>query len=589
MCDEEFRFGAAHDQIRTFYWFPFVRDWSAHSTRTVRLSVDDVAPSFVSAKLEGAKLTVTMSESLDENFVPPKNHFELKVDEVLKPLAATNPVSVSGNTFTLTLASAPAASATVTVSLIIGSGGSGLRDLAWNPVRTAELDERPVTHYNVPVFQSAELAADGATLTLTFDEALDSSSVPAPGAFTVTGGGAVKRVSSVSVSGSSVRLALASDPPGSTVTVSYAAPAANPLRDTARKNAASFSDEAVTVRRTGPADQLVGNLAQPRVFTQKFVRSLATSFTTGSNAGGYAIAGVDVATADGNAFDASLCATLGSGRPSDQCVTLVRPAGFHDGSGTRPLHRAGGHRALARDPVRPGGLAPGGAQQTQHKTNVFPSSRRGKSAGLVLPRGRALGRPRDRELELGRGGAVAHAPDVRGARRAGPGPGAERAGHERQAGHRRGGHGRPVDVGRDGASDHRFRRGGDGGDHGRDAVGDAPARGKRRAKRHLRERERYGRARVRIHPRGRRRHAHRDGGHREQPRAQRRDHPEQRRGGRRARPRGREPGRREHGGHRALRGASREPRRGEQLYLRASFQRRAARAELPPRAGLDDA
>ena len=192
---------------------------------------------------------------------------------------------------------------------------------------------------STPALQSAELAADGATLTLSYDEALVTSSVPTPDAFTVKGGGAVKRVSSVSVSGSSVRLALASDPPGSTVTVSYAAPTTNPLHDTAGNNAASFTDEAVTVRRTGPDDQLVGNLAQPRVFTHEFVSSMATSFTTGRNAWGYAIAGVDVATANGNAFDASLCATLGSGRPSDQCVTLVRPAGFHDGSG-RPRFTA---------------------------------------------------------------------------------------------------------------------------------------------------------------------------------------------------------------------------------------------------------
>ena len=332
VCGERFNFGRAADHTSgTFIWYPVSSDWSTYSTRTVRLSVDDVAPSFVSAKLQGAKLTVTMSESLDENFVAPRNHFNVEVDEVSTPLAATNAVSVSGNTFTLTLASAPAASATVTVSMVSGGGRFGLRDPAWNLVSTSDLDERPVTN-STPVLQSAELAANGATLTLNFDEALDTASVPAPGAFTVKGGGAVKRVSSVSVSGSSVRLALASDPPGSTVTVSYAAPAANPLRDTAGNNAASFSDEAVTVRRTGPADQLVGNLAQPRVFTHEFVRSLATSFTTGRSAWGYAIAGVDVATANGNAFDAALCATL-DGRPSDQCVTLVRPADFHGASG----------------------------------------------------------------------------------------------------------------------------------------------------------------------------------------------------------------------------------------------------------------
>ena len=294
--------------------------------------MDDVAPTFVSAKRDGNKLTVTTSEALDERYFPPGDQFSVTANAVQAPLAGTNPVSVSGKTFTLTLASAPAASDRVIVTMLASGGNNGIRDLAGNYLHHLGIINITVTT-NAPVFQSADLAADGANLTLTYDRALDTSSVPAPGAFTVKGGGAVKRVSSVSVSGSSVRLALASDPPGSTVTVSYEAPVSNPLRKAGGNNAASFNDQAVTVRRAGPADQLVGNLAQPQVFTHEFVRSLATSFTTGRNAWGYAIAGVDVATANGNAFDAALCATLGSGRPSDQCVTLVRPAGFHDGSG----------------------------------------------------------------------------------------------------------------------------------------------------------------------------------------------------------------------------------------------------------------
>ena len=306
-------------------------DWSTYSTRIVRLSVDDVAPTFVSAKLEDTKLTVTMNEALDENVVPPAEWFTVAVGSSTARLADGNPVSVSGNSFTLTLASAPGTSASVKVRYQPFGVGDGLRDSEGNEVRATPGFGLDVTD-TTPVLESADLAADGATLTLTYDEALDTASVPAPGAFTVTGGGAVNRASSVSVSGSSVRLGLASDPPGSEVTVSYDAPAASPLRDAAGNNAASFSDEAVTIRRAGPPDQLVGNLAQPRVFTHEFVRSLATSFTTGRNAWGYAIGGVDVATANGNAFDAALCATL-DGRPSDRCVTLVRPAGFHDGSG----------------------------------------------------------------------------------------------------------------------------------------------------------------------------------------------------------------------------------------------------------------
>ena len=315
------------------HWTRHRLDWSTYATRTVRLSVDEVVPTLVSSKLDGRSIKLKFSEALNESAQVSASAFVIREHSALgvgsSALSLAEPISISGKTVTLTLASTPARTVEVFYDSPADATARTLHDQRGNRVPDFNVSLTNST----PVLESAELAADGATLTLTYDEALDTALVPAPGAFTVTGGGAVKRVSSVSVSGSTVRLALASDPPGSTVTVSYAAPAANPLRDAAGNNAASFSDEAVTVRRAGPADQLVGNLAQPRVFTHEFFRSLATSFTTGRNAWGYAIAGVDVATADGNAFDAALCATLGSGRPSDQCFTLVRPAGFHGASG----------------------------------------------------------------------------------------------------------------------------------------------------------------------------------------------------------------------------------------------------------------
>ena len=339
VCDRGFDFitGGAGELVAIdhgLYWNRHRLDWSTYSTRTVRLSVDEVAPTLVSSKLDGRSIKLTFSEALVEEFVVPASAFVIQDTSTSTPGGFTNvlslagPVSISGNTVTLTLASTPLYNVSLSYTRPPGSISNTIQDLRGNPAEGFNTSPSDTG----PALQSAELAADGVTLTLNFDEALDTSSVPAPAAFTVKGGDAVKRVSSVSVSGSTVRLALASDPPGSEVTVSYAAPTTNPLHDTAGNNAASFTDEAVTVRRAGPADQLVGNLAQPRVFTHEFVSSMATSFTTGRSAWGYAIAGVDVATANGNAFDASLCATL-DGRPSDRCVTLVRPADFHDGSG----------------------------------------------------------------------------------------------------------------------------------------------------------------------------------------------------------------------------------------------------------------
>ena len=101
---------------------------------------------------------------------------------------------------------------------------------------------------------------DGATLTLTYGEALDEASEPAADAFSVTIGGLERMVDGVAVAGDTVTLTLASAVTAEeTVTVSYAAPAdtaALRIRDLAGNAAASFSDELVidnTPRPNRPA------------------------------------------------------------------------------------------------------------------------------------------------------------------------------------------------------------------------------------------------------------------------------------------------------------------------------------------------
>ena len=95
-----------------------------------------------------------------------------------------------------------------------------------------------------PVLRSATTTA--LALALTYDEALDADSEPAPSAFSVTVDGASRAVTGASV-GAKVLLTLASAVrAGDLVTVSYTVPANNPLRDEARNPAASFADHPVT-------------------------------------------------------------------------------------------------------------------------------------------------------------------------------------------------------------------------------------------------------------------------------------------------------------------------------------------------------
>ena len=106
-------------------------------------------------------------------------------------------------------------------------------------------------------------SVDGATLTLSFNEALDEDSEPAATAFAVTVSGNVRAVDSVDVSGGVVTLTLASAVMSQdTVTVSYTVPvgeSAARLRDAGGNAAVSFTNESVT-NDTAPAAPLTASV-----------------------------------------------------------------------------------------------------------------------------------------------------------------------------------------------------------------------------------------------------------------------------------------------------------------------------------------
>ena len=87
---------------------------------------------------------------------------------------------------------------------------------------------------------------NGAALTLTYSEALDTGSVPAAGSYIVRVNGSATAVSSVAVSGSAVTLTLATATvSGQKVTVSYAVPRTNPVQDAAGNDAAALMNRFV--------------------------------------------------------------------------------------------------------------------------------------------------------------------------------------------------------------------------------------------------------------------------------------------------------------------------------------------------------
>ena len=127
-----------------------------------------------------------------------------------------------------------------------------------------------------PAFLSA--AVDGSSLTLTYGEALDGGSRPAPGDFTVEVGGTGRSVSAVSVRGSVVTLTL--DPAvehGDTgIRVNYS-PGTRPIRDAVGNDALGLSNRSVT--NTTGAPNTAPEITSPGSFdvpeNQALVRRLA--------------------------------------------------------------------------------------------------------------------------------------------------------------------------------------------------------------------------------------------------------------------------------------------------------------------------
>ena len=209
--------------------------------------VDAAVPVFASAAVDGTALTITFNEDLAAAANLANSAFMVKKTpsgggEADVTLSGTP--SISGNTVSLTLAAAvTAADRSVKVKYTKpGSGSSNaLVDARGNAVVTFTQFE-PV--FNVlgdttpPVLDTAEV--DGETLTLTYNEALDTGSEPAPGDFSVSVNGNTAVVSGVALSGSALTLELAVTVLNTdTVTVTYTAES-NPIQDLAGNDAADI-------------------------------------------------------------------------------------------------------------------------------------------------------------------------------------------------------------------------------------------------------------------------------------------------------------------------------------------------------------
>ena len=218
---------------------------------------DSTPPGFVRAVVssDGGTITLTYDEVLDADGGPLDSAFTVKVDGQSVTLSVASTGAVRGRTVVVGLASVVTAGQDVTVTYTdptTGNDDRAIQDPAGNDAAT--LTDQMVTNASTvpderaPEFVSASTSIDGLTITLTFDEDLDSQNGPRTANFGLTVQGERRDVSTVNVSGKTVTLGL-----GGAITteqaveVVYADPTAdvddrNAIQDEAGNDAASLSE-----------------------------------------------------------------------------------------------------------------------------------------------------------------------------------------------------------------------------------------------------------------------------------------------------------------------------------------------------------
>ena len=210
-------------------------------------------------RVDGATLRLSYNEALDETSIPSTDAFVVKVvgsgDSFTwrseRARREVESVSVTGSAVELTLATAVAPGNQVVLSYTPATDEAAprIRDAAENAAPGFDGTQAINDTEEASPPQLDTATVNGATLTLTYDEALDGDSVPATTPFEVTVGSDRRGVDEVSVAGSMVTLTLASAVvEEDTVTVSYTPPSedsAARIQDQAGTVAPSFSGQAV--------------------------------------------------------------------------------------------------------------------------------------------------------------------------------------------------------------------------------------------------------------------------------------------------------------------------------------------------------
>ncbi len=219
---------------------------------------DNMPPTYSSSAVnaEGTKVILTYNEVLSAAGTIPTSLFAVKVGGVTKTISS---VTVNGLTVELNMTERIAPGAVVLLSYgdptTNGDDSNVIEDASFNDsssIPEAQITNGSTTEAVAPTLVSAAVDSTGETLTLTYNEALGTTTA-ATTAFSVTYGGSSRNPTARSISGSTVVLTLSPRAQRTdTVTVAYTAPTADlgtsnaAVQDTAGNDAASFSATSVT-------------------------------------------------------------------------------------------------------------------------------------------------------------------------------------------------------------------------------------------------------------------------------------------------------------------------------------------------------
>ena len=189
-------------------------------------------PLLIAASGNGASISITFSKALDATSVPAGNAFSLGAKQ-----PAVTSVSISGSTITLALVSSLREGAAYTIAYSVPST---------HPIQLS--DDTDVAAFTVDVTNNTDVApaalsvvGDSGTITLSFDQALDSDSSVTTDDFTVSAA-STATVSSLERDGSTITLTLSRNLlEDEAATLAYVQPSAGGIADPGGKRTPSFS------------------------------------------------------------------------------------------------------------------------------------------------------------------------------------------------------------------------------------------------------------------------------------------------------------------------------------------------------------